>query len=653
VGGAMKYTCWSTFVFSARLAIIPLALLLDLVSQAQANQPAIAITYTHEYALVSKSTPIKLKLTVPVKSVSVLVDGNYLASGPPHTIRWDSTKVSNGLHVLSAKGILGSHSASGGWAMVSSPALVVASSARWVRVKNHRSSASATPSPGPTPSPTPKPIPTSAPTPTATPDPPTPTATPVPPTPTPTPSISVSSLTLVDADNFQPISQYNPIVNGATINRATLPTQNLTIQANTSPATVGSVAFDLVNSGYLNTVNTAPYYLCGSAPCSNLGVGLYSLTATPYSGSNKSGGAGASTSVSFSVTDPTPTPNPTPTPIPTSGGAITSTNCPTAGLVTPTGSSYYTSGPLCSVDGGPVSCPTSTNWINPMNAPYNAVGDGVHDDTTAIRNATAAGDVCFPSGHTFLISNASSQGVTISSAKKWQSGMIGGAPARLYSPSNTNFSTVYLTNSAGTAVSFIGLDWEGGNTTIPKRSAANGDPGEYNMAINAQPGYGLLFAGNTVHAYWGQAGVEQHGNDTSCSVLNAMVQYNKFNAIAGYGYVDVAVSNTTAKYNVHIDSSEGVENNNSTECMASVLFSHETLQGVNGGSLGGQCGAGQLYARQYTTPPQNYSGVTFDTAHVYGTTANGATCVNGILEAGQPDNATWTNITCDHGCTEH
>ena len=131
-----------------------------------------------------------------------------------------------------------------------------------------------------------------------------------PPTPTPTPSISVSSLTLVDADTFQPISQFNPIASGTTINLATLPSHNLTIQANTSPATVGSVAFDLVNSGYLNTVNTAPYDLCGTAPCSNLGVGLHSLTTTPYMGPNASGGAGTSMSISFSVIDPTPTPIP-------------------------------------------------------------------------------------------------------------------------------------------------------------------------------------------------------------------------------------------------------------------------------------------------------------------------------------------------------
>ena len=114
----------------------------------------------------------------------------------------------------------------------------------------------------------------------------------------------MSSLTLVDTDTAQPIPQFNPIASGSTINLATLPSHNLTIQANTSPATVGSVAFDLVNSGYLNTVNTAPYDLCGSAPCSNLGVGLHSLTTTPYMGPNASGGAGTSMSISFSVIDP-------------------------------------------------------------------------------------------------------------------------------------------------------------------------------------------------------------------------------------------------------------------------------------------------------------------------------------------------------------
>jgi hypothetical protein len=121
----------------------------------------------------------------------------------------------------------------------------------------------------------------------------------------------------MNTDTAQPISQFDPIVSGATINLATLPTQNLTIRANTSPGKVGSVEFDLVESAYLMTVNTPPYYLCASAPCSNLGVGLHSLTTTPYTGSNASGAAGSSMSISFSVIDPTPTPSPSPSPTPT------------------------------------------------------------------------------------------------------------------------------------------------------------------------------------------------------------------------------------------------------------------------------------------------------------------------------------------------
>src|SRR5229473_2384061 len=166
--------------------------------------------------------------------------------------------------------------------------------------------------PTPTPSPTPTPTPTATPTPT-----PTPTATSTPtPTPTATPTISVSSLTLIDTDTYLAISPFDPIASGATINLATLPTRNLTIRANTSPATVGSVKFDLIESAYSNTINTSPYYLCGPVPCSNLGVGLHSLTTTPYMSSNASGAAGTSMSISFSVIDPPPTPTATPTPTP-------------------------------------------------------------------------------------------------------------------------------------------------------------------------------------------------------------------------------------------------------------------------------------------------------------------------------------------------
>ena len=199
----------------------------------------------------------------------------------------------------------------------------------------------------------------------------------------------MSSLTLVDTDTYQPISQFNPIANGATINRATLPTHNLTIQANTSPATVGSVAFDLVNSGYLNTVNTAPYDLCGSAPCSNLGVGLHSLTTTPYMGPNASGGAGKSMSISFSVIDPTPTPVPTPTPTPDPvawpAGVPTPQAIPT---LTPPGT-----------NASDVTVSPGTNGVvgNGTQNPSTGVISGT-DDTAAFNNLLDSHDITVSAG---------------------------------------------------------------------------------------------------------------------------------------------------------------------------------------------------------------------------------------------------------------
>ena len=274
-------------------------LFMALEPSAEAQEYEARIVHPKSDTIISGATYIKLKVGPGFKNVSVFLDDKYLASGPPYSISWDSSTASNGPHRITI--------VAASAALSPDAPQIERTQSTGFRVRNRQHSAAtptpdptATPTPAPTPSPDPTPAPTPRPTASPTPTPPTPTPTPPTPAPTsspkpspsPTPAISVSSLTLVDTDTDQPISQFNPIANGATINLATLPSHNLTIQANTSPATVGSVAFDLVNSGYLNTVNTPPYDLCGSVPCSNLGVGLHSLTTTPYMGSNASGGAG-------------------------------------------------------------------------------------------------------------------------------------------------------------------------------------------------------------------------------------------------------------------------------------------------------------------------------------------------------------------------
>ncbi len=69
---------------------------------------------------------------------------------------------------------------------------------------------------------------------------------------------TVTSLSLINADTNQPISGYDPLPSGTTLDLATLPTRNLNIRANTDPASVGSVLFALDSNGSYTTDNAAP-----------------------------------------------------------------------------------------------------------------------------------------------------------------------------------------------------------------------------------------------------------------------------------------------------------------------------------------------------------------------------------------------------------
>ena len=75
----------------------------------------------------------------------------------------------------------------------------------------------------------------------------------------------VTSFTLINADTGQPFPQYAQIPNGAAIDLATLGTQNLSIQANTNPATVGSVEFNLDGVTNFHTDNKAPTRCSGTS----------------------------------------------------------------------------------------------------------------------------------------------------------------------------------------------------------------------------------------------------------------------------------------------------------------------------------------------------------------------------------------------------
>ncbi|GAA4341535.1 malectin domain-containing carbohydrate-binding protein [Flaviaesturariibacter amylovorans] len=119
---------------------------------------------------------------------------------------------------------------------------------------------------------------------------------------------AVSTFTLINADTDQDLFT---IADGATLDLATLPTRNLNIRANTSPATVGSVRF-VLSGAQARTVTEsgAPYALFGD----NAGnynpwtpvLGAYTLQGTPYTGSGATGTAGTVLTVRFNVVNNPP-----------------------------------------------------------------------------------------------------------------------------------------------------------------------------------------------------------------------------------------------------------------------------------------------------------------------------------------------------------
>ena len=144
---------------------------------------------------------------------------------------------------------------------------------------------------------------TSGPTPPTPPSPPTPnppTPAPVPAPPTPVVG-SIVSFTLVDAASDTDIGLLN---DGDTIVLSNTGTQ-LSVRADSS-GSIGSVGFGLDGNANYQTENFAAYALNGNSGSNYFVVselaeiGQHTITATPYSGSGKSGTAG--TPVSITVT---------------------------------------------------------------------------------------------------------------------------------------------------------------------------------------------------------------------------------------------------------------------------------------------------------------------------------------------------------------
>jgi hypothetical protein len=117
---------------------------------------------------------------------------------------------------------------------------------------------------------------------------------------------AVTGFTLINADNDQGITGFDPIAEGATITLADLPSQNINVRANTQ-ATIGSVRFDLDGTTGFHVEGAAPYSLGGDnagdfpplTPA--LTAGKHTLVGTPFSEAAAAGTAGTSKTLTFTI----------------------------------------------------------------------------------------------------------------------------------------------------------------------------------------------------------------------------------------------------------------------------------------------------------------------------------------------------------------
>ena len=114
---------------------------------------------------------------------------------------------------------------------------------------------------------------------------------------------SSSSFTLINADTDKPISGFDPMPNGATLDLQKLPTRNLNVRANMG--TAGSVRFALDGNKNYQTENNAPYALAGNSGSNYYdwtpSSGKHTLVATAYSGANAGGSVKSTLTLDFTV----------------------------------------------------------------------------------------------------------------------------------------------------------------------------------------------------------------------------------------------------------------------------------------------------------------------------------------------------------------
>jgi hypothetical protein len=119
-------------------------------------------------------------------------------------------------------------------------------------------------------------------------------------------TFTLLNATVTNVVQGSPVPGYDPIPPGSTISLGAVGT-SLSIRANTTPATVGSVEF-ILDANYTHTENATPYTLCGDngqgtiTPCAQLAAGQHTLIATEFTQANLGGTNEGTATISFTIT---------------------------------------------------------------------------------------------------------------------------------------------------------------------------------------------------------------------------------------------------------------------------------------------------------------------------------------------------------------
>ncbi len=117
--------------------------------------------------------------------------------------------------------------------------------------------------------------------------------------------MDVIKFVLINADTDQPIPEFDPLVDGATLTLSRLPTRNLNIRADTSPPAMGSVSFSWDGTEEFRIEDSPPFAFAGNDDSDYHAwtptPGSHTLAATPFSGHKATCLRGKARTIRFTV----------------------------------------------------------------------------------------------------------------------------------------------------------------------------------------------------------------------------------------------------------------------------------------------------------------------------------------------------------------